>query len=205
MKHDLKELERRAYRATFQDGLWDIYLGLVFVAFGVGPLLRSAFDWSEGQSITIHITLLLAAIMILILGKRYITTPRLGYVRFGAERKRKLAKLRVVLAASVVAGFVLFAVLVGDQIGLTGFSVVFGITILVVLGSMAFFMDYNRLFVYAILWAFSMPLGVILEDSGSLSDAPIVFVVTGGIAVIVGLVFLQRFLHDYRLPEESHG
>ena len=38
-KIDLKELERRAFRSTFQDGLWDIFLGLLLLNMGGGTLL----------------------------------------------------------------------------------------------------------------------------------------------------------------------
>ena len=30
---NLKEIERKAFRSTYQDGLWDIHLGLIFVRF----------------------------------------------------------------------------------------------------------------------------------------------------------------------------
>ncbi|MBN2258633.1 MAG: hypothetical protein JW704_12600 [Anaerolineaceae bacterium] len=31
---DLKVLEKKAYRSTFQDGLWDLYLGGLWHAWG---------------------------------------------------------------------------------------------------------------------------------------------------------------------------
>ena len=36
---NLKELERRAWRSVFQDGLWDIYLGLLLMAMAILTLL----------------------------------------------------------------------------------------------------------------------------------------------------------------------
>jgi hypothetical protein len=36
---DLKQLERKAFRSTFQDGLWDIFLGLLLLNMGGGTLL----------------------------------------------------------------------------------------------------------------------------------------------------------------------
>jgi len=32
---DLKELEKKAWRSTFQDGLWDIYFGLLIFGMGI--------------------------------------------------------------------------------------------------------------------------------------------------------------------------
>ena len=37
---NLKEIEKKAWRSTFEDGLWDIYLGSLFFIMGVSPLLR---------------------------------------------------------------------------------------------------------------------------------------------------------------------
>ena len=36
---DLKEFEKKAFRATFQDGFLDIFLGIVFAQFAIGQLL----------------------------------------------------------------------------------------------------------------------------------------------------------------------
>lgn len=201
-RYDLKAIERRAYRATFQDGLWDIYLGLVFMAFGLGPVVRQ-LGASDDAAIIVHLVMLTIAIAIMLVGKKYVTTPRIGRVRFGAQRRRKLNKARLVLAASVLAGLVVLAALTNDSLGLTGLSVAFGVNILVVLGAMAYFMDYDRLFYYALLWALSLPVGLALEKNTALSDAPTVFLVTGGVAVVVGSAYLVRFVRTYALPPEE--
>ena len=35
---DLKELEKKVYRSTFQDGIWDIFVGMIFLAFSFIPI-----------------------------------------------------------------------------------------------------------------------------------------------------------------------
>ncbi len=195
--YDLKEIERRAFRATFQDGLWDIYLGIVFTAFGIGPILRSGLGLSEDSTMIVHIGLLIIAMLILLAGKKLITRPRLGHVKFGQQRQRKLSKVRIVLALSVISGLIVFAALAGDSLEMTGLSIVFAANILLVLGAMAHFLDYDRLFVYAVLWAASFPVGLLLEKHTGLHDAPSVFVATGGLAIVVGSVLLVRFLRTY--------
>ena len=32
---NLKEIERKAFRSTYQDGLWDIYFGLIVVGMSI--------------------------------------------------------------------------------------------------------------------------------------------------------------------------
>ena len=47
-KLDLKEVEQKVFQTTFQDGLWDIYLGLLLIIFGLSPLLEYlGFGFSE--------------------------------------------------------------------------------------------------------------------------------------------------------------
>jgi len=44
MEHDIdmKELEKKAWKSTFQDGLWDIMLGLVFFIPAVNGLIKGS-------------------------------------------------------------------------------------------------------------------------------------------------------------------
>ena len=97
---DLKEIERKAFRSTYQDGLWDIYLGLVIAAMGIF-IYRP-----EGGYSPINILLMLAlfslAYALFWAGKRFITLPRMGQVRFRPIRKRRMTKLALVLGVVVV-------------------------------------------------------------------------------------------------------
>lgn len=44
---NLKELERKAWTSYFQDGLWDMYLGLQLLAWGLAPLLEEIVPLSD--------------------------------------------------------------------------------------------------------------------------------------------------------------
>jgi hypothetical protein len=97
---DLKNLEKKAFRATHQDGLWDIYMGGVVMSMAIlayseaseaFPLLRfSIFLFGLG-----------ASYLIFWAGKKYITTPRLGQVKFGPQRQNRKRTLAMVLAGMV--------------------------------------------------------------------------------------------------------
>ena len=77
---DLKELEKQIYLSYHRDGLLDFLFGLVILLFGIGM----AVD-----------TFLFIPLMVpLILGiwyfsRKFIITPRMGYVDFSIGRKRK--------------------------------------------------------------------------------------------------------------------
>ena len=38
----LKEVERKAFRATYQDGLWDLYFGLIVICMSIFVYRRQA-------------------------------------------------------------------------------------------------------------------------------------------------------------------
>ena len=193
---DLKARERRAFRSTFQDGLWDIYLGLVFLAFGFGPI----YDWlgfSKTANMVFQLSYIMVAFLLFYLGKRYVTVPRLGRAKFGPARKRKIIKTRLVLGASVLLGLAIWALFAsGNDLGPNLVLMIFAVNILVVFSAMAYFLDFERLYIYAVLYALSLPLGSVL----GLRDEAVVFWVTAGATVIVGIVLFVRFIGEYSVP-----
>ncbi len=93
-----KELERKAFRSTFQDGIWDIYLGLLLLLMGVSSALTRITELRENQLVLI---MLISAVVIMtgfFLGKKFITAPRLGRAKFSEERKTKVKKVRLALS-----------------------------------------------------------------------------------------------------------
>jgi hypothetical protein len=98
---NLKELERKAWRSVFQDGLWDIYLGFLLLTMGMGPVLPS-LDTSVIWTLAMLLTFSVLAWLAFWAGKKFITTPRMGLVKFGPQRKAKLKKTRAVLFLSVL-------------------------------------------------------------------------------------------------------
>ncbi len=205
----LKEAEKRAFKSTHQDGLWDMYLGAIFLAFGLGPLLRNEGGLDETSSMVAHLVYVFGLLAIWILAKKRITTPRIGLVKFGAERKRKLFSLRIILTLSCGLGVAIWALFASDNpLDLTLVLGLFSVNILVVLGLMAYFMEFERLYGYAVLWAASLPLGELLKSKSGLGDAGYVYLVTGSLPIIIGAWLFVRFLRDYPLPpndRESMG
>ena len=57
---DLKSVESKAWRATFDDGLWDIALGLFMLALTAAKVLVH-FPVSEAVRMSIFVCLVLAA------------------------------------------------------------------------------------------------------------------------------------------------
>ena len=187
---NLKEIERKAWTSYFQDGLWDIFMGLLMLTMGIRDLTDNVwFTW-----------IVLGAVLVPIVGKKLITIPRIGRVKFGTARKAKQWKLMAVIGIAVTATFVL--ILLGS-LGLAPSQAVVApilvICVALIFGLMAYYMDFRRLYAYALLFAVSMSLW---ETLGS-PIGPIAFSVSGGIALLIGLVVLIRFLRKYPMPAKE--
>jgi hypothetical protein len=198
----LKEAERKAFKSTFQDGLWDIYLSLIFMGFAFGAFLDT-LGVSEAGTMIIWMSYVLLAFLLMWIGKRFVTVLRIGLVKFGPTRKARLMKIRTVLLASVVLGLIVWIAfaLGSDNLSAGLMLGIFALNILVVFGLMAYFMDFERLYIYAVLYALSKPVGELLAEYAGLPNPTYTFLVTGGASVIVGIVLFVRFLRDYPVPE----
>jgi hypothetical protein len=204
---DLKELERKAFRATFQDGLWDIFLGLLLLNMG-GSALLGGSEMSPLWSMVV-LTLFAGAVLLLFwAGKKFVTAPRIGTARFGAQRKGKLKRVRLVLFLSVLLGALMALWGVGSSVAGVPYVIarlplpayVWAGQCVVVFGLAAYFMDVTRFYLYGVLYALPFPLGIMLAQNTSLSGTAsmaLTFGAAGGTMVLVGVALFVRFLRAY--------
>lgn len=193
---NLKELEKKAFKSTFQDGLWDIQLGLVILGIALTAFIRNDY----------FLILYYAVIIVLFMAaKKFITLPRIGLVKFGKERKKSMNKLRLILVISVLFGLAMVLITKsGILSGIKGFPfglIIVSLNVLIVFSLMAYFMDFERLYYYAVLVAVSFPMAGILEVNGLISNGSYVFLVPSGIMVITGAVLLIRFMREYSVEK----
>ena len=188
---NLKELERKAFRSFYQDGIWDIFFGLMMFAM----YTFTFFDHIENKAIRILSMLFLEifAIFFLIYGKKMITVPRLGEVKFGKQRKKKLVNI---IAVNLVSLIVLAAVAIlqnsnpeifkstnGEMIT----SVGMGVWIAFITSIMAYFLDFDRLYIYALIYGSAFAAVLIL-------DTPILFLAAALLILIPGAIIFTRFM-----------
>lgn len=186
-KINLKEIEKKAWTSYFQDGLWEIFLGLMMLTMGIRALADNAW----------FTLLIVAAVLVIVVGKRLITIPRIGRVKFGTVRKVKQRNVIAVLGISVLANLVLL-LLHNSGLILPEMSIspIMAIWLLAVFGLLAYYLDFRRLYVYGLFFAISEVLwGLFDKPTG-----PIAFSVSGSAALLIGTVLLIRFLHRYPIP-----
>jgi hypothetical protein len=207
---NLKELERKAWRSVFQDGLWDIYLGLLLLAMAVWALL-SDVGFSESWGMGIFIGLEVLAMLVLWVGKKTITVPRMGRVKFGPKRKAKLNWVRVILFISVLVGagvFVAGLAMRGNRLEQLNvaffFPAAWVVNMIVVFSLGAYSLDFKRLYLIGVMYALAVPLDIVFRKVASVDLTFIAFGVPAMVILIIGLVVFTRFLRDYPLlPEEA--
>jgi hypothetical protein len=210
---DLKQLERKAFRSTFQDGLWDIFLGLLLLNMGGGTLLGGS-GMSPLWSMVVLTVFAGLVLLVFWAGKKYITTPRIGSVEFGPQRKSKLKRVRAVLFLSVLMGVLTFLWGWAAWSGRLPYllaelpipAYVWAVQCLAVFSVAAYFMDVTRFYLYGVLYALPFPLGILLARNTDLSgihSMALTFGSAGGIMVVIGVLLFIRFVRRHPKPAED--
>ena len=100
----LKSAERKAFRTTLADGLWDIFIACFLLQFAIAPLLSETLGdfWSS----FVFLPLWGLAYLAIWLTRKYVVSPRIGQVTFGPVRKKKLRTFTLIMLALNVLVFV---------------------------------------------------------------------------------------------------
>lgn len=197
---ELSALEDRAYKATWDDGILDLILGVGLVMLGV--LFRTDLAGLAG----VFVAVLLMPVWGI--AKKFITIPRLGYVEFSEDRKkrergwgRRLATLGVATLAVAVGLYAVSTSTVDFREALIDLRigyVLFGFLIALGMATAGFMIGLPRLGAYAAVTLAATGIGyftgMALED----------YLLAAGIVVSVwGAVILRRFLVRYPLPQDG--
>lgn len=196
---NLKALERKAWTSNFQDGIVDIGIGLIFVVSSICMIFGD---------IRFYLYLLyLVPVLLIVTAKKYITIPRMGYVKFSRERNRKRYILYAVMTTSIII-FLLITVLAKNSLfpsAIMG-AVVVSAIIFIICISIAFFLNFDRMYLYAFLITASFILSeIIISNTGVISSGGYAYLILSVIMIVIGIVYLFRFLQKYPLPSEEVG
>jgi len=206
---DLKSLEKKAYRSVFNDGLWDLFIGLIILNMGLATLLGSLFNLPEIWNIIIpSLVWNIMAFLVFYFGKKFITIPRIGFVKFGPKRKSKQLKLKLILFAFFIMNILLFVLpftglIRNIQLEPLLLTLILGMGVLTFpFCVVAYFLDFTRLYYYAFLAGIGLFLTELLYPIvGSPLDTFFSYGITGGAIVVIGLYYFIQFLKEYPLSE----
>jgi hypothetical protein len=193
---NLKEIQRKVYLSFFQDGLWDIFLGLFILGWGLAIL-------TDGTYLP---GILFVSLYFSVWGiKKWLTYPRIGYVKFSETSRRRITARFVILGVVVLLIGVMAALLWGigtrPQWLADYFPLIFNGMLAAIVCFVAYWARVNRFYLYATLIflgaVFHLWLGIRWEFG---------FIGAGGIIVLIGLGILVSFLRKYpRMIEEVHS
>ena len=195
---DLKTIERDAFRKFYEDGLFDVFLGLSLLMMGVSGVIDHLAS-SEGVALA-----LIAGSYALITGgmiwlRLRVVRPRLGNFKPGPARMRRIKATRLVLVSSVALGLVAAAIPAfgAPPANVMGWlPVIFLVNCVAVFGLMAYFLDVPRFLLYGFLFPMPLIARIWLPPYGP-TGALVAFAIPAAIIVGIGLYKLVRFLHDY--------
>ena len=123
---DLNQIEKKVFRTTFQDGLLDMYIGLMLVPF----IVYTVTEWIPSSFMVILVFLIFYPTLVYL--KRKVILPRTGSIKPGTARRKRLSILAVIIcvAVAITAALVLATALRGSIV------VVFAVfAVLTVLGT----------------------------------------------------------------------
>lgn len=202
---DLKALEKKAWRSVFQDGLWDIYLGIILLSFAVSARLdKQPID--DDLRMGTYIGVMVFGMIVLYAGKRFITIPRMGKVKFGAERQKRRNVVRLALFLSVLLGLALWWL--GSSLLSNGqwvFPLIWMLNMFIVFGLGAYFLEYERLYLIGLLYALVIPVDIIVKATTKVDMDVYIFLTAGLIILVVGITYLIRFMRDNKPLDLNQG
>ncbi|MBT3241161.1 MAG: hypothetical protein HON98_08585 [Chloroflexi bacterium] len=204
----LGSAERNALGLHFKDGFWEILLGSFFVALAFQDILEN-----QGKSIlasyTPAIIVFVLMMVLYLLAKRFITTPRIGMVEMKLGNSPQ--RLRMFIVAIGLQLFTMFIFILGLNGKLPKWIInfpnwtmdaIFGLMMFLFFTLMAYTLQANRFILYGFLLGAAMPIGVMLkaQDRG-LNTYPSMF--AGAVMLLIGIFVSIQFLRDYPIPQEG--
>lgn len=199
---NLKELERKAWTAYFDDGILDITVGLFVLSFGIGMTTRytylTAMSWM--------------VIFFFAAAKKAITLPRVGLVKFSLEREERMKKetsfFVLFFTITAIVGLVFFiAFTMGmpqsvktllGKLALVAYELIIALALCFV----AYWKQIRRFYAYAGFMVVVLLAGHLLGADQYWLGA-YQYTATGTLILIVGLFVLARFFRKY--PRREGG
>lgn len=189
---NLKEIQRKVYMTFFQDGVWDIALGIFLLCWGL-MMIADFFAVAGGVFVTFY--------FLVFAFKRWLTYPRIGYVKMAEARKQQV---RIVIAGAVLflLGLAVSAAFaLGERPDWLSeyFIFLLGCMFAAVISIIAFWWKVNRWYAYAVVLVIGVAFHQWLGTPEEMS-----FIVLGAIVIISGAGFLLHFLRKYpKVAEEG--
>ncbi len=209
---DMREIQRRTYRLVqFEDGLWDLMLGTIFLFLAIYPISRELLGPAVNMGFFLGLLALLVALNLML--RNRLSVPRIGYAVPKRPASMRAVKVLAILMVLITLGLVLITAFGPADSSVTapavpanprGYLVEWIVMLAMgaLFSAMGFFFGVSRLYFYGWMlglanlaavymshtagWKFSMPLAA-----------------AAGVILILGAVRLEKFMRTYPLRATS--
>jgi hypothetical protein len=204
---NLRELERKAWRSVFEDGLYDIFLGLLLLHMGFVYYLSRIETTFLGRT-SLNLGIYLVLYLGLWVGKHYITLPRIGRVKFGKRRKSRLRTVTVITFLVVLLTFSLTLAGIAfknQPDGSMGWSllapILLGTWFVLFFGLAGYFLEYHRLYLVGVLYALPEIVMTYSNELLGINPGYLAWLLPASLILIIGAIHLARFVRDHPVPQ----
>lgn len=188
---DLKRITKKVYMSYFQDGLWDILLGVYLLGWGIS-IWQDLVAVMGGMWVVIYFS---------VLGiKRGVVYPRSGYIKLNEARKQQI-KLVILGAVLFVLGSAVFGIFAAGNRPewLDEYFMFLLISMMaVVIAILGYWWRVTRWYAYALIVfagaAAQQWLNIPLELG---------FFIPGGIITLYGIGLFIQFMRRYPKPNRE--
>ena len=196
-KINLKQLEKNSAAGIFQTGIVEIGIGLILMV----SFLAMLFD-----DIRYYIDILfIVPVVFIVLGVKYIANPRMGVVKFARRRVKKSRLMSITITTFLVITVTL--TIFGNTNTIAEFInprwIISGIIFFICI-AVAYFQNFDRMYIYAFLLTGAFNLSEeIRENTWFISENGYAYLLASIVLIVIGSVYLIRFLKKYPLPKEG--
>ena len=205
---------REAYKRTirlvnYEDGLWDILLGLTFLALSVFPVTRRML----GPEINLGLFLAVLALLVvgLTLVRRSLSAPRIGIVNMRRTPQKTALTISLFVMVLITLGLVVITLrfpawlprLAGSKPGWVSdlqLDIALTVVLIGVFSAMAYLIGVVRVYLYGWLIGLGyLASTALMLYAGFTFNLPLA--IASAIIILIGVVLLVRFIHQYPLAE----
>jgi len=188
---DLKQITKKVYMSYFQDGLWDILLGIYLIGWGIS-IWQDLVAVMGGMWVAIYFTVLAI--------KRMVVYPRSGYIKLNEARKQQM-RMVILGAGLFLLGFAVLGIFAFNTrpAWLDDYFMFLLITMIaVVVGILGYWWRVTRWYIYAMI----VFAGAVAQQWLKM-PLELGFFIPGGVFSMYGIVLLIGFLRKYPKPNRE--
>ena len=188
---DLNQVKKKVYMSYFQDGLWDILLGIYLLSWGI-TIWKDLVAVMGGMWIVVYFAVLGV--------KRGVIYPRSGYIKLNEARKQMmrlvlLGSVLFLLGLSILGAFAFYS----RPAWLDDYFMFLLITMLaVVIVILGYWWRVTRWYIYGVIVFAAAAAQQWLNIPREMG-----FIVPGGIIALAGAGLLIKFLRKYPKPNRE--